>query len=70
MNPEHVHLFAKKANGPAEVYNVKEMNHLLRDQEGPASMIKIKSIYKDSLTKPLIPAMLSLIKQWTEKFIL
>ncbi|CAM3873897.1 alpha/beta hydrolase [Aeromicrobium ponti] len=70
VNPEHVRLFAEKVNGPAEAYNVGDMNHLLRDQEDPVSMIKLKSIYKKSLTKPLSPEMLSLIRQWAEKYIL
>ncbi|MBT2690606.1 alpha/beta hydrolase [Bacillus sp. ISL-47] len=70
VEPNHVHLFAEKVNGPAEGYNVRDMNHLLRDQEEPVSMIKLKSIYKESLTKPLSPEMLSIIKKWAEKYIL
>lgn len=70
VNPEHVHLFAEKVHGPAEGYIVKEMNHLLRDQEEPVSMIKLKAIYKNCLTKPLSPEMLHLIRQWAEKYIL
>ncbi|MBU8880333.1 alpha/beta hydrolase [Bacillus sp. FJAT-29790] len=69
-NPQHVHLLAEKVHGPAEAYNVSKMNHLLRDQEEPASMIKLKSIYKKGFSKPLSPEMLSIIEEWAEKNII
>ncbi|RBP88380.1 hypothetical protein DFO70_1142 [Cytobacillus firmus] len=70
VNPEHVHLFAEKVNGPAEGYNVPKMNHLLRDQEEETSMIKLKSIYKGSLSKPLSAEMLNIIEDWAKRYIL
>ncbi|URM32717.1 alpha/beta hydrolase [Cytobacillus firmus] len=70
VDPEHVHLFAEKVNGPAESYNVPNMNHLLRDQEEETSMLKLKSIYKRSLSKPLSTEMLDVIEEWTKRYIL
>ncbi|WP_282174066.1 alpha/beta hydrolase [Cytobacillus firmus] len=70
VDPEHVHLFAEKVNGPAESYNISNMNHLLRDQEEETSMLKLKSIYKRSLSKPLSAEMLDIIEEWTKKYIL
>ncbi|QED46574.1 alpha/beta hydrolase family protein [Cytobacillus dafuensis] len=70
VDPKHVHLFKEKVNGPAEAYNVRTMNHLLREQEEPVSMLKLKSIYKKGFSKPLSPEMLSIMKNWAEKNIL
>ncbi|MBY0122032.1 alpha/beta hydrolase [Bacillus sp. S/N-304-OC-R1] len=70
VDPTHVQVFAEKVNGPAEGYNVVKMNHLLRDQEEPVSSIKVKTIYKKGLTNPLSHEMLTLIKQWSEKYML
>ncbi|KON85538.1 hypothetical protein AF332_00865 [Sporosarcina globispora] len=70
VNAEHVHLFAEKVNGPAESYNVPMMNHLLRDQEEETSMIKLKSIYKSSLSKPLSAEMLYILKEWVKKYVI
>jgi uncharacterized protein len=70
VNPNHVHLFAEKITGDVDAYIIDRMNHLLRDQEEPVSMVKIKSIYKKSFSKPLSPEMLAHIKQWSEKNII
>ncbi|AND38056.1 MULTISPECIES: alpha/beta hydrolase [Cytobacillus] len=70
VNPDHVHLFAEKVNGRAESYNVPKMNHLLRDQEEEASIVKLKSIYKGSLSKPLSAEMLNIIENWAKSYIL
>ncbi|MBS4191944.1 hypothetical protein KHA94_17390 [Bacillus sp. FJAT-49705] len=70
VDPMHVHLFKEKVNGPADAYNVRAMNHLLREQEEPVSMLKLKSIYKKGFSKPLSPEMLSIMKNWAEKNIL
>lgn len=70
VNPQHVKLFVEKVNGPGEAYNISRMNHLLRDQEEESSMIKLKSIYKKGFKEPLSPEMLSIIKNWAEKYML
>lgn len=70
VDPRHVHLFAEKVNGPAESYNVSNMNHLLREQEEETSMIKLKSIYKRSLSNPLSAEMLDIIEAWMKRYIL
>ncbi|MFE8697224.1 alpha/beta hydrolase [Cytobacillus sp. FJAT-53684] len=70
VNPEHVHVYAEKIKGLVDAYKVTKMNHLLRDQKEPTSIIKLKSIYKKSISKPLSPEMLEIIKEWTEKNII
>lgn len=70
VNPQHVYLFAEKVEGEAEAHVIEGMNHLLRDQDEPVSMLKLKSIYKKSMTKPLSPELYSVLKDWTQKHII
>ena len=70
VDPQHTHIIAEKVNGPAEAYIIEDMNHILRDQEEPITMMKVKTIYKTSINKPLSPKLFSVLKTWTEKNIL
>ncbi|SEN23577.1 hypothetical protein SAMN05192533_110123 [Mesobacillus persicus] len=69
VNPQHVYLLAKNVNGEAEAHVIEGMNHLLRDQDEPVSMLKVKSIYKKSIHKPLSQELYSVLRDWTQKHI-
>lgn len=68
VEPRHAYLFAEKTNGPSEANIINGMNHILRDQEEPVSILKLKSIYKNSFSKPLSPELLSDLKNWADKY--
>lgn len=43
---------------------IKDMDHLLREYQGPKSMLNIKKQYKSDLDKPIYPKLLEELKVW------
>lgn len=67
VNPEQVKEIAGLTKGPSEYHIIPKMNHLLRKQEQPMSLLKLKNIYKKSAKKTLDEEMLNLIEKWVVK---
>lgn len=65
--PEHAGLIAELVQGEAEYHIVKDMNHLLRVQEVPGSLLNLNKTYKESVKKPVDPDLILLIKNWLDR---
>ncbi|RSK26780.1 alpha/beta hydrolase [Bacillus sp. HMF5848] len=64
VNPDHVNIYKEKVSGPSVGYIIENMNHILRDQPEPTSIVKMKSIYKNGFTKPLHHELYTKLNKW------
>ncbi|MGS0765652.1 alpha/beta hydrolase family protein [Syntrophomonas curvata] len=65
--PEHAEIIAELVQGDAECHIIKDMNHLLRIQKEPGSLLSLNKIYKESVKQPVDPDLILLIKNWLDR---
>lgn len=63
VNPADLEEMAKIVKSSFESHIIENMTHILRIEDGEASISK----YKEELKKPIVPELLELILQWLEK---
>ena len=65
VNPEDLKLMAELIKSPFEYHILSDVTHLLRVEEGEASI----STYKKMVLKPLDPRILQLTEEWLQRLI-
>lgn len=66
--PEHAKVFADSTSGESEYLIIENMNHVLRHQEEPATMLSARQVYKRSFEKPLESKLIDAISEWLKRF--
>lgn len=66
VNPDDARKIAEKISGPSDVHIIPNMNHLLRKQGQPASLVSMKKVYKESVQKPIDAELLQIISVWLQ----
>ena len=67
--PEDAQRMGDIIKSPFEYHIIPDMNHLLRKQSEPASIMAIKKIYKKAVQMPLEPQLIEIINNWMRKFL-
>ena len=67
VHPEDAKRMGEIVKSPFEYHIIPDMNHLLRNQPEPPSILKIKKIYKKSVKKPLDPELIDVLNKWIVK---
>ncbi len=67
VQPEDTKKIAELVQGPAEYHIINNLNHLLRKQEEPVSMVKLKKIYKKSIQEPVDSELKEMITDWLKR---
>lgn len=62
--PEHAKRLAETVKGKSEYYIIEGMNHLLRKQSSPTSILNIKKDYKKLANKPIDRELIEKILTW------
>lgn len=64
---ETVYKIPELVSGQAEVHVIEDMNHILRNQPGTVSILKIKKAYMAQSSEPLHPELMPVITNWIKK---
>lgn len=67
--PEHARKIGEIASSPFEYHIIEDLNHMLRKQEEPPSMMNIKKIYKKSLGMPIDSELIGYLNAWMGQFL-
>lgn len=64
VKPQDANKIAELIGGPTEYHIIENMNHILRQQMQDVSMLNIKKIYKQLVSKPLDYELLDRLADW------
>ena len=67
VTPEKALDLSNYINGPSESYVIEGMNHLLKENREPASLLNILKDYRADMDKPLHPALKERLQEWLKK---
>jgi uncharacterized protein len=63
-DPEKLNRLSNLVKGDLEYYTIKNMDHLLKNQEDEVNILKIKKIYKENANKPLHEELCFYLQRW------
>jgi uncharacterized protein len=63
-DPEKLNRLSNLVKGDLEYYTIKNMDHLLKNQEDEVNILKIKKIYKENAKKPLHEELCFYLQRW------
>jgi len=68
VRPEHTKMMGNIVKCPFEYYIIDEMNHILRNQIEPLTMLDLKKIYLTEINTPIEPKFITILQKWLTKF--
>lgn len=70
VHPDDARRMGELIHAPFEYHIIPDMNHLLRNQEEPVSILSLIKIYKKSSVKKMLdPELTRYLNAWVEKFL-
>ncbi|KHF41503.1 alpha/beta hydrolase [Halalkalibacter okhensis] len=67
--PKQVYEVGKYTTAETETYLIKGMNHMLRDQNEQADILQLKKVYKNIGEKPISEELLTVVKNWLNRYV-
>ena len=68
VRPDHTKLMGDIVKCPFEYHIIDDMNHILRNQIEPITMLDLKKIYLTEVNTPIEPKLLTILQRWLAKF--
>jgi uncharacterized protein len=69
VHPDDARRMGDIVKSSFEYHIIPDMNHLLRKQEEPLSILKLIKIYKKLIKNPLEPRLIELLNDWMKQFL-
>ena len=69
VRPIHTKMMGDIVKCPFEYHIINEMNHMLRNQIDPITMLDLKKIYLAEINDPIEPKLINILQKWLAEFI-
>lgn len=69
VRPSHTKMMGDIVKCPFEYHIINDMNHILRNQIEPITMLDLKKIYLAEINTPIEPKLISILEKWLTQFI-